>query len=38
MTEPTPDHSLFRRTLIKVLAMQVVALLLLGLLQYTFRR
>ena len=38
MTDPTPNKNLFRRTLIRVLAMQVVALLLLALLQYSFRR
>ena len=37
MNEPTPDRERFRSTLIRVWMMQVVALLLLGLLQYTFR-
>jgi hypothetical protein len=37
MNESTPDRERFRRTLVKVWTMQIVALLLLGLLQYTFR-
>jgi len=37
MNESTPDRERFRRTLIRVLTVQVIALLLLGLLQYTFR-
>ncbi|MEK7400844.1 MAG: hypothetical protein AABZ80_00625 [Gemmatimonadota bacterium] len=36
-TEAEPDARRFRRTLIRVLAVQVVALVLLFLLQYTFR-
>lgn len=38
MTEPTDDRARFRRTLIKVLTMQVVAIAVLALLQLTFSR
>lgn len=37
MSDATPDAQRFRRTLIRVLTVQVVALVLLWLLQYTFR-
>jgi len=37
MTEETTDHGRFRRTLVRVLAVQVITLILLYLLQYTFR-
>jgi len=37
MTEDTPDAGRFRRTLIRVLTVQVIALALLYLMQYTFR-
>jgi len=37
MNESTPDRERFRTNLIRVIAVQVVALLLLGLMQYTFR-
>lgn len=37
MTEDTPDRERFRRTLIRVLTVQVITLALLYLLQYTFR-
>jgi hypothetical protein len=37
MTDDTPDPGRFRRTLIRVLAMQVVALILLYALQTAFR-
>ena len=36
MNEPSPDSGRFRRTLIRVMAVQIITLLLLGLLQYTF--
>lgn len=36
--EAEPDGDRFRRTLIRVLAVQVITLLLLYLLQYTFRQ
>jgi len=38
MTELTPDQRRFRRTLPRVLAVQVIALLLLGWLQWAFTR
>jgi hypothetical protein len=37
MNEPTSDRERFRTNLIRVIAVQVIALLLLGLMQYTFR-
>jgi hypothetical protein len=33
---PADDRNRFRRTLVRVMAVQIVTLLLLGLLQYTF--
>jgi hypothetical protein len=36
VNEPPQDKSKFRQTLIRVMAVQVITLLLLGLLQYTF--
>jgi hypothetical protein len=36
MNDETPDRERFRRTLIKVWTMQIIALCLLGLLQYSF--
>ena len=38
MTEPTPESVRFRRTLIRVMAMQVGTLIVLWLLQTTFTR
>jgi len=37
MNESTPDRERFRRNLVRVLVVQIVALLLLGLMQYAFR-
>lgn len=38
MSETTSDATRFRRTLVKVMTIQVVTLLVLGLLQITFTR
>jgi hypothetical protein len=41
MTQPSddaPDNGRFRRTLIRVISVQIVTLLLLGLLQYRYSR
>ncbi len=38
MTSPPPDRQRFRRTLIRVMSVQLVALILLWMLQVTFNR
>jgi hypothetical protein len=37
MNESTPDRERFRRNLVRVMTVQIITLLLLALLQYTFR-